>query len=282
MKRIVFVLFCALLLSSCGKKEGTLYVERSIEKAVRETSFEEFSELCGGDKAFVAYLYSEECYACYRVSANFFPQFLSETYLKVYAVGIDEVPNSELSLLGRISSENAPYFSVSEANDETYYVISYPLVLIVDEGRVLSYALGANKINRSFFSKNLLLDSSAGKYSPDETEILHVESNPSGEFLPYREDLVEGIVYHTTEAENNAEIEYYLAPLLEIGYPIYLDENGEKNDLEIVKGEKRISAGARKNYLPLLDAYVRLDSPSNNEDKNSFVSSRMECKEMIV
>lgn len=264
MKRGTFLLLGALLLSSCGKKAGTLYVERSIEKALHATTFEAFSDLCEGDKPFVAYLYSEECYACHRVSTTFFPEFLSETYLKVYAVSIDEVPNADLALLGEISSDNVPYFSVTEANGEIFYLVSYPLVLIVDEGKVARYALGTTSISRSFFSENLYLDPSARTYSPDEEEILYAEYNASGDFLEYSNDLSEGIVYRATQTEDPTEMTYYLKPLLESGYPIYLDRTAEKNDLEIVKDGKRISAGDKKNYLPLVDAYVRLNPSSKN------------------
>lgn len=254
--KLFLSLLMLLTLSGCkNEKIEKINIERTLTKDFFDIDYEIFKEKILLDDDFIFYFYSPTCPNCQYLKENFFPSFLKKSYLKIYSVDVSGISSYDISFLYNISDKSAPYFGFNSNND---LYMNIPLITIVSDKKVSSYALGGNKINNSFFNKYIDLNINPINYLPKEEDKISLKSSSSS-FITDYEDLEEGIIYHTASLEDNDEIKYYLKPLMEEKkFNIYLDVDKKNtfSSLEIIKNRESIMICKDKySYPSLIDNY---------------------------
>ncbi len=260
MKIRKFILFflSLMMLFSCAKihKEKIL-VERTIFHDYINISINEMKEKCNDNLQFVVFVNSENCHACYQIKSSFLDKFVKENNFRIYSLIVDDIENSELSFIKNISLKDDYY----RINDEGMFIIYYPLILIIKNGKVNSFALGTDKINDKFFKSNLYYDEKCSSFNVKEEQILSLKKSDDPKFISYKESLKKGIIYHTNQ-EKSDEITYYITPLKdEFQIDIYLDvnENNSMPSLEIINQDFSVSTKNKSDYFNLVSSYLRVN-----------------------
>lgn len=257
--RNLFLAFLSLTtLFSCNRTpKGTILVERSLSHDYIDISIDEMKEKCENNLQFVVFVNSENCHACYQIKSTFLDNFVKENNFKIYSLIVDDIENSELSFIKDISLKNDYY----RVNEEGMFIIYYPLILIIKDGKVNKFALGTDKINSKFFKSNLYYDEKSSNFDAKEDQILSLNKTNAPKFISYSEQIDKGVIYHTNQ-EKSDEITYYISPLkYEFEIDIYLDvnENNLTPSLEIINQDFKISTSNRSDYFNLISSYLRVN-----------------------
>ncbi len=260
-KIIRFILLSLLLmpLSGCKKDDNkvtSFMVERTNKSDYYHIEYDEFVKKCENKDQFATFVYSEFCSSCHYLKEGFLDSFVKKNNLRIYSLCIDGV--NDLSYIGNISKnfKDDSFYSFSKDNKLILY---YPLMLLISDEQVVSYQLGANKINQNYFGKTFYFDVKSEVYSPKLEEVLYLNKIENPEFITYENQVEKGLIYHTKETKSD-ELTYYIKPLMdEYKINIYLDynQNYQDNSLEIVNQDFSISSNNKKDYFALAKSYLR-------------------------
>ena len=264
-RKILLFLSLSLILplSGCSyKNTSSLMVERSLKDEYVNLSFDGFKDKCTNLDNFIAFFNSEECSACYYLETNFLDDFIKETHLKIYSLEVYDITSYEMAYFTQISSEKQKFYELSkDENNVEMANISYPLMLVIEQGKVSSYAIGTKKISRKFFFESVYIDQSKEEFICDGYCQISLENSENPTFIEYSEELKNGIVYRTSTLEND-EVKYYLKPFMEdyqVNIYVDIDSSLSENKLEILKTDTIVGSSSKKeSYLELIKTYVKL------------------------
>lgn len=258
IRNLLLAFLSLTTLFSCDKTpKGTLLLERTILHEYIDISISEMKEKCNDNLQFVVFVNSENCHACSQIKSSFLDKFVKENNFKIYSLIVDGIENSELSFIKDISLKDDYY----RINDEGMFIIYYPLILIIKDGKVNNFALGTDKINNNFFKSNLYYDEKGSSFDVKEEQILPLKKSDNPKFISYNDSLEKGVIYHTNQ-EKSDEITYYISPIKdEFKIDIYLDvnENNLMPSLEIINQDFKVSTSNKSDYFNLVSSYLRVN-----------------------
>lgn len=262
MKKIFlsFLVVLFMFISFGCSKNGSLIVERSLKRELVELNVDTFKEKVNSNLNLVVFVNSSTCQSCKYVKETFLNQFIQDYALKIYSFVIEPGEGEKGEYLKSISKDGASYLTnCSNSEGETYTCAFVPLILIIQNQKVINYALGTAKINYSFFNSNLLLDSYKKKINVTEEEKIRLQKSDNPSFITYDNQEI-GIIYNTNAEKDNQEMLYYLKPFMEeyqIDIFINIDSSLTNNSLTIKNGEKEITVSKSTEYLNYLESYIK-------------------------
>ena len=255
----LFLSFLVLFsVSSCSSKNQTFFVEHSLKGELVSMNLEEFKTNVKEKEHMVVFINTETCSACQQLKEEFLLDFIKDTKIKIYSYELNQDKEKEGEFIKSIVPEDAKYVTECYEEDKSSYTCFYvPIMLIIENGQTIHDALGTKAISRSFFDK-YVVTSNVKNYVVKPHERLKLNKVDEASFIPYSEEVKEGIIYHTND-KNNEEIKYYLTPFMEdFSTNIYIDYSSEykKNTLEVRTTKASTKESDVRNYMSLLKSYT--------------------------